>query len=152
MIFRLSYVSAVTAEAASRLPSAMEDILVASVANNLRDGITGILVCDGEAFAQILEGPREAVEACFLRICLDRRNAEPALREASWGRHRAFPRWSMCGLTLSGVDDAVLSPPDIGFDLTRLSTGALWQHLESLALRHGDALDREHDRITGLAL
>jgi hypothetical protein len=130
----------------------MEDILVASVANNLRDGITGILVCDGEAFAQILEGPREAVEACFLRICLDRRNAEPALREASWGRHRAFPRWSMCGLTLSGVDDAVLSPPDIGFDLTRLSTGALWQHLESLALRHGDALDREHDRITGLAL
>ena len=151
MIFRLSYVSAVTAEAASSLPSAMADILLVSVANNRRDGITGFLVCDGQEFAQVLEGPREAVEACFFRIRADRRNAETALRELSWADERAFPRWSMCGLTLSGVDDALLTEPDVDFALSRLSTGALWQHLESLALRHADVLDWEHDRLVRLA-
>jgi hypothetical protein len=151
MIFRLSYVSAVTAEAAASLASAMEDILVISAANNRRDGITGFLVCDGHEFAQVLEGPREEVEACFFRIRADRRNAEAALRELSWADERAFPRWSMCGLTLSGVDDALLTVPDIGSALSRLSTGALWQHLESLALRHADVLDWEHERLVHLS-
>ena len=77
MIHRVLYVSRV---ATPHLRSAVEDILIASVRNNARDGITGFLVCDGAFFAQALEGPADRVEACFQRIAADPRNQDVVVR------------------------------------------------------------------------
>jgi Sensors of blue-light using FAD len=151
MIYRLSYVSTVAYAAAAQLNSTVEDILIVSVANNLRDDITGFLLCDGERFAQALEGPSELVEACFDRIVKDDRNVEPLVRERGPVRARSFARWSMCGLTLSDRDDLLLHPPDIEFDLASISKDALWQHLVGVAERHASELDAEHEWLLDLA-
>jgi hypothetical protein len=128
----------------------MEDILIASVANNRRDTITGFLICNGVHFAQALEGPQAEVEACFARISADRRNVEPTVRSLDWSEERAFPHWSMCAISLSRRDDALLTVPDLGADVLILSPGALWQRLVSIAARHGPELDREHQRLLEL--
>lgn len=126
------------------LADTMQDILVASDANNRRDGITGFLLCDGYAFVQVLEGPQKQVQECFLRICADPRNSLPMVRDTCWFDKRAFPNWSMCALNLSGSDNILLRPGDIRFDLFRASPGALRQHLLTLAHHHGPNLLRAH--------
>jgi hypothetical protein len=147
MIYRLAYVSSLTPAAAATLVSTMEDVLAGSVANNRRDAITGFLLCDGAAFVQVLEGPEVRVESCFGRILVDTRHHLISVRERRRVDGRLFPAWSMCGLTLSEVDDALLSAPDIAFDLRHAATGALIQLLSSLAERHGPELDARHARL-----
>jgi hypothetical protein len=144
MIRRLLYVSTILAP---HLPSAVEDILRASVANNLRDGLTGFLICDGVHFIQALEGEPAAVEACLGRIAADDRHTALAVRLDGLAEARRFDRWSMCALYLSEMDDALLAPRDIEFDLERASADALWRHLAGLADRHAEALDAEHARL-----
>lgn len=149
MLYRLTYISLIRPEAAAILPSTVEDVLVQSVANNRRDHVTGFLLCDGESFIQILEGPQSMVEACYARIEADDRHHQVRVRERDPVPARLFPRWSMCGLTLSPSDDVLFSQMDISFDLQTAPTGALIQILTSLAARHGRQLDAHHDRMFG---
>lgn len=152
MPYRLIYVSTITSDAGARLASTVEDILMESVVCNSRDRITGFLLADGTAFVQVLEGDVTLVEACFARILEDDRHHLVTVRERVGVAGRLFPRWSMCGLTLSPTDDALLAVPDIAFDLRTAATGALLQLLVSLAQRHGPALDARHDRLLGGSL
>lgn len=142
--FSLLYVSTATVSVAMALADTMRDILVASDANNRRDGITGFLLSDGYAFVQLLEGPERQVQECFSRICKDKRNSLPTVREVSWSDARLFPNWSMCALNLSGRDNLLLQPGDISFDLFAASAGALRQHLLTLAYGHGPDLLQAH--------
>ena len=64
----------------SRLKSPMEHrhaeldaILAPARRENARAGITGGLFVTGNYVAQLLEGPHEAVERIFARICVDPR-------------------------------------------------------------------------------
>lgn len=129
---------------ATALAATMRKILVVSEANNRRDGITGFLLCDGYTFVQWLEGPERSVQECFLRICADTRNSTPTIRDVGWSSARLFPEWSMCALNLSGRDNLLLRPGDIGFDLSAASPGALRQYLSALARDHGQDLMRAH--------
>lgn len=144
MLCRLLYVSRITDAAASDLPGAMEDILVVSAELNRRDAITGFLLADGVSFVQVLEGPDVAVTACYERILKDGRHTDVRLRFLAGIDRRRFPRWSMCGLCLADLDDTLLSPPDIGFELIEADAGSLIQHLEGIAFRHGSDLDAAH--------
>lgn len=146
MLCRLLYTSRISADVAANLPGTMEDILLVSARRNQRDAITGLLLADGESFVQVLEGPDRLVVACYERILKDPRHA-PRLKHLTSIDERRFPRWSMCGLSLSDADDALLAPPDIGFDLTCADAGALLQHLEGIAYRHGRRLDALHERL-----
>jgi hypothetical protein len=143
-IFSLLYVSTASMSVAMALADTMQDILVASDANNRRDGITGFLLSDGYAFVQLLEGPERQVQECFSRICKDGRNSLPTVRDMSRSDSRSFPNWSMCALNLSGSDNVLLRPGHIGFDLFAASAGALRQHLLTLASNHGSDLMRAH--------
>jgi hypothetical protein len=143
-IFSLLYVSTAGVSVATALADTMQDILVASDANNRRDGITGFLLSDGYAFVQLLEGPERQVQECFARICSDERNSVPTVRDMSWSDARLFPDWSMCALNLSGRDNLLLQPGHIGFDLFAASPGALRQHLVTLAYLHGPDLLQAH--------
>ena len=147
--FNLLYVSTASVSVAMALADTMQDILVASDANNRRDGITGFLLSDGYAFVQLLEGSKREVQECFSRICADGRNSLPTVRDMSWSDSRLFPNWSMCALNLSGRDNLLLQPGDLGFDLFAASAGALRQHLLALASNHGSDLMRAHAPLLG---
>ena len=148
-VFNLLYVSTASVSVAMALADTMQDILVASDANNRRDGITGFLLSDGYAFVQLLEGPKREVQECFSRICADGRNSLPTVRDMSWSDSRLFPNWSMCALNLSGRDNLLLRPGDISLDLFAASAGALRQHLLTLASTHGSELMRAHAPLLG---
>ena len=55
-------------------PADVVAILEESRHNNALDGITGLLWTDGHRFLQVIEGGEEAVDACYARICADRRH------------------------------------------------------------------------------
>ena len=48
----------------------LDNILLFSRRNNERDGITGALICRHEIYLQLLEGPKDKVDALFNRISL----------------------------------------------------------------------------------
>jgi hypothetical protein len=62
---------------------------------NMRDDITGALVCRADLYLQYLEGPAPAVEAAFARIVRDDRHLEVMRLESSPITSRLFPQWAM---------------------------------------------------------
>lgn len=133
------------------LHETMSAILLISDVNNRRDGITGFLLSDGYAFVQVLEGPKSKVQARFSRICEDSRNCNPQVLEARPATGALFPRWSMCGLNLTGRDNVLLRPGHIGFNLLGATPGALLQHLQTLAQRYGPELEKAHAPLLKLS-
>lgn len=146
-VFQLLYVSDIAPHVAKRLPTVVEDILIASTRNNARDAISGFLVCDGARFAQMLEGSREAVEACFAAITADDRHTHISVRSTGLVEARQYSRWSMCAWTLSAQEDALLNAAHIELDLRGAARGALAQHLLGISQRHADELDALHAEI-----
>jgi hypothetical protein len=145
--FRLLFVSTISVPAARVLASTVEDILIESAPRNARDRITGFLLCDGFSFAQVLEGSKPKVLGCYARIERDVRHVQVTLRLRGRVARRMFPRWSMCGLTLSDRDDLLLQPGDIDFDLRQAAAGAVLQHLWGIAARHAAELDTLHNAL-----
>lgn len=74
----------------------LDDILTVSRFNNARDGITGALICRGDLYLQLIEGPEDAIAATFARIEADddrHVNVQPLVsRPVS---ERIFPGWAM---------------------------------------------------------
>jgi hypothetical protein len=73
----------------------IQQILAVSRRNNLRDGITGMLLWADGAFIQVLEGEARAVRGAFGRIQADdrHRNVMVVLEQAAGTR--LFTQWSM---------------------------------------------------------
>jgi hypothetical protein len=74
---------------------AIESILLTSRSNNERLDVTGALLFSGDAFAQVLEGPREVIDALYANICKDRRHSHIVLLDQSDMPARDFSNWSM---------------------------------------------------------
>jgi len=70
------------------------EILATSVANNLRDCITGALICDERWFVQALEGAESKVSAAFERILRDQRHREVSLVTMQAVAERRFPNFA----------------------------------------------------------
>ena len=70
-------------------------ILTASRGLNARDGITGALICRGDLYLQLLEGPEELVDAAYRRILQDRRHLDLKLLCRRPVTERLFPGWAM---------------------------------------------------------
>jgi hypothetical protein len=62
---------------------------------NMRDGITGSLVCREDLYLQLLEGPQDKVEACFARIRQDDRHLNVRLKSRRMVDTRILPHWAM---------------------------------------------------------
>jgi hypothetical protein len=71
------------------------EILATSVANNLRDCITGALICDDRWFVQELEGAENKVSAAFERILRDQRHRDVSLVTMQAVAARRFPNFAM---------------------------------------------------------
>ena len=73
----------------------MAEIMATSVANNLRDQITGALICDQQWFAQALEGAESEVSATFERILRDQRHRDVSLVTMQAVSERRFAGFAM---------------------------------------------------------
>ncbi len=73
----------------------LADIVGASQRNNLRDGLTGLLVFNGLNFMQALEGPEDALTQTFQTICSDPRHEGVVTIATKPVDEREFPDWSM---------------------------------------------------------
>ena len=62
---------------------------------NPPNDITGALICRADMYLQLLEGPKEAVEATYQRITRDDRHVEPQRLLTKPTDHRLFPNWAM---------------------------------------------------------
>ncbi|MBP1807054.1 BLUF domain-containing protein [Rubellimicrobium aerolatum] len=116
-----------------RTRDGLRDILEVSRRNNAAQGVTGALLFNRGCFAQVLEGPRAAVERTFERIQRDLRHGDMALLSFGPVAERGFPAWSMGfvgtdagdrrhwdGLTAeSGFDPALLRAEEIYGTLLR---------------------------------
>src|SRR3569623_1213470 len=78
-----------------RLAAEIADINDTSREHNVRVGITGGLVRAGGYFAQLLEGPTEAVKTLMERIDRDRRHADVRVVLVVACDKRQLPDWSM---------------------------------------------------------
>ncbi len=73
----------------------LSGILASARRNNLRDGITGALICREDLFMQMLEGAPDAVTQAYARILRDDRHTEIALLHSGDIVKRLFPDWAM---------------------------------------------------------
>ncbi len=73
----------------------VDDILATAWSNNLRDDITGALICREDIFMQMLEGPEKAVMATYAGIRADHRHHDVTLRSLRPVSGRLFPAWAM---------------------------------------------------------
>jgi hypothetical protein len=73
----------------------LASILLVARRCNERDGITGSLICRGDLYLQLLEGPQAMVERAFQRIEWDRRHLEVKLLSRRNVTERLFPDWAM---------------------------------------------------------
>ncbi|AMB47245.1 BLUF domain-containing protein [Methylobacterium sp. AMS5] len=122
-------------------PAAMDEtirsILAASRANNARIDVTGALMFNAGCFAQVLEGPEDAVETTFERIQQDERHGEVSLLAFEAVETRLFTDWSMAYVGASQADAARYGDVagESGFDLSRMTGDRLCAVLHSLALK-----------------
>lgn len=73
----------------------LDSILAVSKRNNGIDGITGILLCDGRSYLQVLEGPQDSVTTTYERICADPRHSDITIISDQLIDQRDFAYWSM---------------------------------------------------------
>lgn len=73
----------------------LRGILTDARRNNVRDGITGALICRWDIFLQLLEGPTEKVQDTFNRIKRDDRHVAATVRFSEPVSERLFGDWAM---------------------------------------------------------
>ena len=115
-------------------------ILASSRRNNPRAGVTGALMFNGGCFAQVLEGPREAVERTFERIQRDARHSDVVVLQLAAVGRRGFPAWSMAFVGRSASGGALHGgiAGESGFVEPALLTGErLFDTLRELVLEEG---------------
>ena len=102
----------------------VESIGQVSSRNNQKANITGILLCSGGIFFQILEGEEEVVDPLYEKILKDDRHTDIfCLKNEPQISEREFPDWSMKTFILDENTDLLIKP--IKSLLQTLSTSQL---------------------------
>lgn len=96
MIYRILYCSRNRIEGSTEeINNEIASILALSRKNNAAAEITGALLFNGEAFAQVLEGERDTVERTYARIRFDERHSDIVVLEEAFQPERHFTNWAM---------------------------------------------------------
>lgn len=88
----------------AELKAQVMDILATAWRKNRLNDLTGALLFADGCFAQVLEGPREALEETFEAIECDPRHSDVTILHFHPIGQRSFPGWSMA---FAGEDEAV---------------------------------------------
>ena len=89
-------------------PKEMEQLLAVSRRNNAEQGITGLLLHQGDMFIQLLEGPIEATSQLLKKIAKDPRHKEFRMIHQTSIEHERYSSWEM----------AYSNEADVGFGWT----------------------------------
>ena len=136
-LYRLVYASRnLIAGTEAEIAAAVTQILSTSQRNNAKVGVTGALMFNAGAFAQVLEGPRRAVEDTFERIQRDLGHSDVTVLECGEAESRGFANWSMAFAGKSAQGQARFSSlaSESGFDLARLSGDRVFAMLHELVM------------------
>lgn len=99
-IFQLRYISTLSEGiAVEEVPRILDNARTI----NRRNGVTGLLLFNGERFLQLLEGEEQAVRDTFKRISADPRHRGIALLGTTTSDRRAFQNWDMAFERLTGT-------------------------------------------------
>ena len=117
-------------------------ILAKSRRNNSRDRVTGGLLFSTGCFAQVLEGPADAVEAAFERIQCDERHTDVTVLQAGPVAVRDFPDWSMGFAGAAAAANGAISRELLQNALAGRSSGGdeLFSILKSVVVRETEWL------------
>lgn len=146
-LYRLVYTSRNLVEGSeTELGAEVTQILATSRRNNTRADVTGALLFNKGAFAQVLEGPRSKVEETFERIQRDTRHSDVTVLECAPTESRSFPDWSMAFVGHSAKGQALWSriADRDNFDHSRLDADEVFAVLRTLLLEEESQTD-EHD-------
>lgn len=138
-LIQVVYISRVTFPA-DELARHVQEILHVSRANNPRDGVTGALLAGESGFAQVLEGPADAVETVFERIQCDPRHDDVTILATLTTEERSFANWSMA------LCDGAEALAEAGTTLEQLVQGGTAAAAQTLAMLRG-ALHRDGLRV-----
>jgi hypothetical protein len=102
---------------------------------NIRDNITGALICRSDLYLQWLEGPEPAVRAAYGRIVGDDRHTDVHCLMAGAVAERLFPGWAMRD---DPVRSWMWSPAEVAFGAAKqadaIQTLAIFQRLAGSVL------------------
>ncbi len=73
----------------------LNGILIDSRRNNLRDDVTGDLICRADVYLQLIEGPEISIRSAYARIAADNRHADVNFLFGEPVTDRLFPGWAM---------------------------------------------------------
>lgn len=132
--------------------ASVAQILETSQRNNAKAGVTGALMFNGGAFAQVLEGPRLGVETTFERIQRDERHGDVTGLQCGPVEERGFANWSMAFVGQSARGLAMWSrlAAESGFDVARMDGDAVFTTLHDLVMEEegvGDANARSSQSV-----
>ena len=136
-LYRLVYASKNLLQGSEvEVTAAVRQILDASQRNNREVGVTGALMFNTGAFAQVLEGPRRGVEATFERIQRDLRHGDVTVLQCGPTESRSFANWSMAfvGQSARGQERFSSLAAESGFDLSRLDGDQVFAMLHGLVM------------------
>lgn len=103
---RITYVSTATKTVSK---AELDQISTASIRNNAKAGVTGILLLCGNFFFQILEGEEESVDQVLERIRCDTRHQDlQILKVEKVQGQREFADWSMRTVYLDAINDTLV--------------------------------------------
>jgi hypothetical protein len=105
MLVRCVYVSRAVEVADENV---LGGILEQSRRNNLRCGITGLLIHANGVFVQALEGGREEVSRLLARLMRDNRHADVTLLDFAEVTERGYANWTMGQVDMNAVNPAVV--------------------------------------------
>ena len=115
------------------LQAEIAGVLEVSRRNNTAVGVTGALLFNAGFFAQVLEGPRDAVEETFERIQLDDRHSDIVLVSCAPVKGRCFADWSMAHVGAATMTAGYETAETRGaFDPARFASNELVDHLSRL--------------------
>lgn len=86
-----------------------DNILRKSRENNARDLITGALIISEGGFMQLLEGSRNAVGQCFVRIMKDNRHDDIQVLSCGDAQRRLFQEWTMHLIKASRIKQDIMA-------------------------------------------
>ena len=113
-------------------------ILKSSLANNRAHSVTGALVGTPDYYAQVLEGPRDAVMRTMQWIEADPRHEDIRIVAREMIPQRSFAQWSLAHIGNSPELDGAIR--NLAADPTPLpgKVKALWNLMEELAGQQTD--------------
>ena len=121
---------------ANEIAAEIDAILTESQRNNAKVEVTGALIFNSGIFAQVLEGPRRAIETTFERIQRDERHGDVTVLDFDHAATRGFPSWSMAfvGRSRQGQDLFSHIGAKTGFETKRMEGERIFAILRDIAM------------------